>query len=295
MGRPTLLDPTGKGDDPAFEAYEALAPFYDRFTADYAHDAWLDNIEAWALARGLSGRRLLDVACGTGKSFAPFVARGYIVTACDLSERMVARARSRAAPEGRVYVADMRSLPWRCSFDLATCINDAINYLLTAEDLCLALQGIANSLVPGGITVFDANSIRTYRTTFTSSFSVEGADCSFSWRGETSEEMAVGALAHARLDIHTEAGTHSTRHVQRHWPIPQLRRACLRAGFDRVEFRGQAPGGRLEGRPDESQHIKVVCLAVKSSRLRGRGTRLRPSGPLAHAGKRAEPSVPGRG
>ena len=68
-------------EDPAVAAYELLAPFYDLYTHDYGHDDWLANIEAIALEHGLSGRRLLDVGCGTGKSFVPMLALGYDVTA----------------------------------------------------------------------------------------------------------------------------------------------------------------------------------------------------------------------
>src|SRR5215216_7107442 len=91
--------------------YDVLAPAYDVLTAGHAHDAWLRAIERLALAHGLRGRRLLDVACGTGKSFEPLLRRGYEVTACDGSPAMVAHARARAGATARVEVADMRALP----------------------------------------------------------------------------------------------------------------------------------------------------------------------------------------
>ena len=92
MGSTALFDL----EDPALAAYEALAPFYDEFTAGYDYDRWLDGLEALALEHGLRGRSLLDVACGTGKSFMPMLARGYEVTACDLSPAMVELAREGA-------------------------------------------------------------------------------------------------------------------------------------------------------------------------------------------------------
>src|SRR5918999_5453223 len=111
--------------DPALEAYEAFAPYYDRYTELYGHEVWLANIEQVARGLGLSGRRLLDVGCGTGKSFMPLLARGYHVVACDVSPEMVARARERAAPWGaEVTVADARELPDLGSFDLATSLDD---------------------------------------------------------------------------------------------------------------------------------------------------------------------------
>src|ERR671937_3292070 len=84
---------------PALEAYERLAPVYDLLTAGYDHPTWLGELELLARAHGLSGRRLLDLACGTGKSFLPMLARGYSVSACDISPAMVEIAREKVSPD----------------------------------------------------------------------------------------------------------------------------------------------------------------------------------------------------
>src|SRR3954454_10065655 len=97
--------------DPACAAYDSFAPFYDLYTHDYAYRPWLRNIETAAIGHGLLGSRVLDVCCGTGKSFMPLLERGYDVTACDLSEGMVTRARDAAGGAAEVLVADVRRLP----------------------------------------------------------------------------------------------------------------------------------------------------------------------------------------
>ena len=51
-------------------------PVYDTFTASYNYERWTGGILAAAEAQGLGGRRLLDVACGTGKSFQYMLQRG---------------------------------------------------------------------------------------------------------------------------------------------------------------------------------------------------------------------------
>src|ERR1700756_1186576 len=95
--------------DPAEVGYDCIAPFYDQFTADYAYDAWFAAIEERALELGLSGRRALDLACGTGKSPLPRRGRGYAARGCAASAGMLERAR-RKWPElaDAFSVADMR-------------------------------------------------------------------------------------------------------------------------------------------------------------------------------------------
>src|SRR4051794_16241113 len=122
--------------DPTYEAYELLAPFYDLYTENYGHDRWLASIEAIALEHGLRGSRLLDVGCGTGKSFLPMLARGYEVTAFDISPAMVSRARDAATgTRAEVLVADARELPELGRFDIAIALDDALNYMLGDDEL----------------------------------------------------------------------------------------------------------------------------------------------------------------
>ena len=251
--------------DYALAAYEPLAPFYDRFTADSKYEPVLDAIETWARAQGLRGKRLLDVACGTGNSFEPLLARGYEVSACDLSPAMVAEAQRKWAGAADISVADMRSLPWRSEFNLVTCLDDAVNYLLSEEDLHAALASMARALRPDGIAVFDANTIRTYRTDFAESFEMEGPGTRFSWRGDCSPDAGPGVITSATVTVDHPGGSSESRHVQHHWPAEDLREACLAAGFRHVVFRGLAEGPRLVGEPDEERHLKLVCLAARPS------------------------------
>lgn len=255
----------GTSTELAASAYETLAPFYDDFMAGCRYDAWLDAIEDWALAHGLTGHRLLDAACGTGKSFEPMLRKGYEVTAFDLSPAMVAEARVRADGRAAVVVADMRHLPWTSEFDLITCVDDAINYLLSARDLLAALRSMRRALRPGGILVFDTNSLATYRSTFSERFETVSGGWRFQWRGEADANLAPGSIASATIDVVAGPRRMSSWHVQRHWRVADLRAACRAAGFAHISFRGQMPGCRLVGEPDEGRHAKVLCLAATSN------------------------------
>src|SRR5690348_628448 len=95
----------------AVASYDVFADSYDAFTHHHDYALWTTKLEELASRHGLIGRRLLDVGCGTGKSFAPFLNRGYEVTACDPSEGMLREAERKWAGAAELHLADARTLP----------------------------------------------------------------------------------------------------------------------------------------------------------------------------------------
>jgi SAM-dependent methyltransferase len=244
-----------------------MAPFYDQFTAGYAHDAWLRSLERALRQLGLDGRRVLDVACGTGKSSLPLVELGYEVTACDVSPTMVEGARERLPlPPERVFVADMRRLPALPHFDAVTCLDDAVNYLLTEGDVRATFAGIGRALRPGGLLAFDVNSLRTYGSAFVSRSEVDADDASFVWDGEPRAAILAGEIYRATLEIvpkHNGGGRVTSVHTQRHYPRETIERLLRAAGLRPLTVFGQAPGGRLLPDPDEHEHTKLLYVAQR--------------------------------
>jgi SAM-dependent methyltransferase len=257
--------------DPAEHAYASLAPFWDRFTADYDYDLWLTRIDQRARTFGVFGRRLLDVGCGTGRSFAPMLDRGYDVTACDLSGDMVDVARANFADVAEeIFVADMRDLPACGEFDLVTCIDDAINYMTSDEELVAAFRGVADVLAPGGVYAFDVNSLKTYRTTFAETFVSEDAGGVFCWRGETEPTFEAGDSASVTIEMFIEDEDQvwqrvTGRHVQRHHAPHAVLAALGKAGLECAAVVGQWPGCRFDECVDETRQIKLVYFARKAT------------------------------
>src|SRR3954453_10255266 len=182
-------------------AYDALAPSYDLLTDGYDYDRWIGELLRWAREHGLRGRRALDVACGTGKSFVPLLEAGFDVVGCDESHGMLAVAAGKVPDPRALHRNDMRALPTLGSFDLVTCIDDAINHLLTEDEVRDALASMARNLAPGGLLVFDVNTLSTYRTSFASCDVIEAGDHVFAWRGRGDADAQPGCTAELQIDV----------------------------------------------------------------------------------------------
>jgi SAM-dependent methyltransferase len=264
----SIAGPQDSSGQATLHAYEPFAPLYDRFTAAYDHERWLTAVENLAHEQGLSGRRLLDVGCGSGKSFLPLLARGYEVTACDISPAMVEEARRKAEGRAWVVVADMRALPPLGEFDLITCLDDALNYLLDDGDLEAALASMGSQLAPGGVLVFDTNTLHTYRSVFSTVFAHERDGAFFCWRGEGDPDCGPGSVCAATIEAFAVAhgpwwSRASSRHVQRHYPRSEVLAALDAARLECVALKGQSPGVRVSDEPDESLHTKLIYAAKR--------------------------------
>jgi SAM-dependent methyltransferase len=253
-------------DRHAETAYEAIAPVYDDFTAHHDYRLWVGNLLELAGAAGLSGDTALDVACGTGKSFLPLLERGWKVTACDISPAMVELARSKAGDRARLEVADMRELPVYGSFDLVCCLDDAVNYLLTAAELEQALRGMAANLAPEGILIFDSNTVTTYRGFFSEHVEVEMNGRRMIWDGRSGGGFEPGEIGEACFEVESlEAGVGAPiapeLHRQRHHPEPEVRGALDAAGLELRGLYGHHHDGIPHQPMSEDDHTKAIYVA----------------------------------
>jgi predicted TPR repeat methyltransferase len=160
----------------------------------------------------------------------------------------------------------MRVLPRFGAFELLTCLDDAVNYLPSEGELRAAFEGFARNLAPGGLAVFDANTLATYRTTFAGDAAMESGGARFRLRGEGSSDPRPGELTSLWIEVLApgpdgRARRSRTRHLQRHHPRADVERAAAAAGLEIVAVRGQLTGVRLEREPDEERHTKLVYVA----------------------------------
>ncbi|MFF8957365.1 class I SAM-dependent methyltransferase [Streptomyces sp. NPDC014894] len=117
-------------------------------------EAEADEVARLIAARLPAASSLLDVACGTGAHLVRFAERYQHVAGLELSEPMLALARSRL-PEVTFHQGDMRTFRLGRRFDAAVCLFGSIGYVDGPEGLSATLERFAEHLTPGGVLVVE--------------------------------------------------------------------------------------------------------------------------------------------
>lgn len=100
--------------------------------------------------------RILDLGCGPGYHARAFARRGLTAAGLDCCEDMIRFARDQAAQDGlRVdwLVGDMRAFTVQAPVDLAFCLFDSIDGLLSIDDFVHHFRAVAANLAPDGLYV----------------------------------------------------------------------------------------------------------------------------------------------
>ena len=100
-----------------------------------------------------SGRRLLDIACGSGQHLV-YLQEWFTVEGLDLSPDLLELARERL-PGAPFHQADMADYDLGEKFDVLTCLFSSIGYLKTLERVRQAVACWEKHLVPGGVLLIE--------------------------------------------------------------------------------------------------------------------------------------------
>lgn len=156
--------------------FDAVAQYYDHLMRTVPYRAWVDYVEEILERWRARPRRVLDLACGTGKVGSEMIRRGYEVIGADLSEPMV-RACARQDPPLAAVVSDASKLALAAeSFDAIVCLYDSLNYILDLETFAAAMAEGHRVLRSGGLFIFDLNTIRALSTQMFTQASMTGSD-----------------------------------------------------------------------------------------------------------------------
>ena len=151
-----LARPVGGGDvchgvcvgEDLWDAYDRMGLSFQQHAADSAYNAHYDRPAVLAALGPVSGRQVLDAACGPGLSLRELLEGGAEVTAFDASPVMVSLARQRTAGRVRIDQAALgEPLPYPDgAFDLIVCalaIHYASDRAAAFAEFCRVLRPMA--------------------------------------------------------------------------------------------------------------------------------------------------------
>lgn len=239
-------------------SYDFLAGCYDRLTYDVDYAAWADYIEKHFARRGLPGKTVLDLACGTGSLTRELALRGYEMIGVDLSAEMLAEAAEKNRGVGPIepifLCQSMDKLDLYGTIDACVCCLDSVNYVTRPKQLQKAFERIHLFLMPGGLFLFDVNTPQKLQAMDGQVFLDETEDTYCVWRGEFSRRSGICSyfMDIFRLDEETGLWERGEElHQERAYPLEELTAMLQKAGFRDIKTYGELklrPPAQGEGR-----------------------------------------------
>ncbi len=234
------------------EAYTSFAAVYDLFMDNVPYDEWCGQLIKILAEHGIRDGIVAELGCGTGSLTERLSRKGFDMIGIDFSADMLEIALEKRLKSGEsiLYLCqDMRSfeLYGTCAAIVSRC--DSMNYILTDEDLVTVFRLVNNYLDPGGVFVFDCNTVYKYEKILAENTIAETRDIgSFIWensydpvtkineydltlyiREGGQEERPAARLV--RDDSQARFRRFSETHMQRAFSVPELKAAAVKAGL----------------------------------------------------------------
>jgi ubiquinone/menaquinone biosynthesis C-methylase UbiE len=222
-------------------AYHEFAYYYDLLMSDVPYDKWEEFVIKQIEKHNISGKKLLDLGCGTGSLAIPFAKRGFDVTGMDLSVEMLSIASNKAQQDNcKIHFVeqDMREFESNTTYDIIGIFCDSLNYLPTKEDVLQTLKRVYEHLKSGGLLIFDVHSEYKINHIFNNySYGSNEENFSFIWNCFEGEEL--NSIEHELTFFIEENEGGYTRfdelHMQRTFSISTYKELMEEAGFNLVE------------------------------------------------------------
>lgn len=245
--------------DEKMQEYTGLALVYDTFMDNVPYEKWFQFIKAYLNKNGIKEGILLDLGCGTGEMTERFAKSGYDMIGVDLSIEMLNMAMKKSREENLdiLYLfQDMREFELYGTVAAVISVCDCMNYLLQEEDLLQTFRLVNNYLDPGGLFIFDFNTLHKYRDVIGDTVIAENREnCSFIWENSFDEntnlnQYDVTIFTKKQIETYEKPGFFgkgkqiildefyekcSETHVQRGYTLETMRRLVEESGMIFVE------------------------------------------------------------
>ena len=244
------------------EAYSSFAEVYDLFMDNVPYEEWSVYLQQLLKENGVEDGLVLDLGCGTGTLTELLAAQGYDMIGVDASEEMLQAAmekRTRSGQDILYLLQDMREFELYGTVRAVVSSCDSINYILEYEDLVRVFTLVNNYLDPGGVFIFDLNTVYKYQNILgDNTFAEDREESSFIWDNFYDEDDQVNEYD-LTLFIREENGLYrkyTETHYQKAYDLTAVRRALKEAG---MEFAAAYDAFTKEPPKKDSERIYVIA------------------------------------
>ena len=220
------------------EAYESFAQVYDLFMDNVDYKAWSTYLIDLLAAYGIKDGLVLELGCGTGNMTELLAQAGYDMIGIDCSEEMLEIAQEKRYESGAdiLYLAqDMREFELYGTVRAVVSVCDSLNYILEEDELVQIFRLVNNYLDPGGIFLFDLNTIDKYRQIGDTTIAENREESSFIWENYYEEETHINEY---QLTIFQQEGSeglyrkYEEVHCQRGYELKRIKELLELAGLE---------------------------------------------------------------
>ena len=217
--------------------YESFALVYDTFMDEVPYEEWCAFLTQRLREYGIGSGLVLDLGCGTGSLTRLFSQAGYDMIGVDNSEDMLEIAQNKRIADGQdilYLLQDMREFELYGTVRAVVSVCDSLNYILEEKDLLQVFRLVNNYLDPGGIFIFDMNTVYKYREVLGDTTIAENRDsCSFIWENTWYEEEMINEYD-LTLFVQEEGSRYrrfDEEHYQKAWERKTVERLLEEAGL----------------------------------------------------------------
>ena len=164
--------------------YESFARVYDLFMDNIPYEEWSVYLHELLQRDGVEDGLVLELGCGTGTMTELLSGMGYDMIGVDAAPDMLEIALEKKEKSGAdiLYLQqDMREFELYGTVRAVVSVCDSMNYITEEEDLLQVFRLVNNYLDPGGVFIFDLNTIYKYEQLGESVIAENREESSFIW------------------------------------------------------------------------------------------------------------------